>query len=135
MMNLSVDSIQGMDNNYNSSCKDERWTEGYLVDRLKQNLALVEVYITLTDEDKVYHNRKYNNQAHHFLKVGAFKPVPPFLVSVSDLAPKILKELNDLDTVDRKLVLKQAVARIFEDINCNLYHDSISRVLEVILVD
>jgi len=38
-----------------------------------------------------------------------------------------------LDEKDKKFVLKQAVGRIFEDINFDLYHDSISANLEVIL--
>ena len=53
---------------------------------------------------------------------------------VSDLLPELLKELSILDKKDRKFVLKQAVGRIFEDINSELYHNSISRVLEVRLV-
>jgi hypothetical protein len=44
-------------------------------------------------------------------------------------------ELYHLDEKDRKFVLKQAVSRIFEDININLYHDSISANLEVVLVN
>jgi hypothetical protein len=69
------------------------------------------------------------------VKIGAFRPVPPFLVSVSDLYPELLKELSFLDKRDRSFVLRQAVGRIFEDINSELYHESISRVLEVKLVD
>jgi hypothetical protein len=49
------------------------------------------------------------------------------------LAPKIIRELYDLDI--RKYVLKEAVGRIFEDIDSELYHNSISRVLEVKLKD
>src|SRR5215469_10532201 len=84
---------------------------------------------------KIYDNRKYYNQVHNLLKLGAFKPVPHFPVSVSDLWPPLLKELRVLDKRDRNFVLKQAVGRIFEDVNSKLYHSSISRVLEVRLVD
>jgi len=42
--------------------------------------------------------------------------------------------LSQLDEKDRRFVLKQAVGRIFEDINFNLYHDSISTNLEIVLV-
>ena len=47
----------------------------------------------------------------------------------------MIYELSQLDEKDRKFVLKQAVSRIFEDINFNLYHDSISANLKVILVN
>jgi hypothetical protein len=103
-----------------------------LVDSLKQNLAGC---ITVTDTEKIYDNRKYYNQAHNLLKIGAFSSVPPFPVNVSDLYPELLKELRVLDNRDRCLVLKQAVGRIFEDINFRLYHNSISRVLKVRLVN
>jgi hypothetical protein len=42
-------------------------------------------------------------------------------------------ELSQLDKKDRKFVLKQAIGQIFEDINFDLYHDSISANLEVVL--
>jgi hypothetical protein len=109
-------------------------TKACLVDLLKQHLATVNGHIAVTDSE-FYDNRKYYNQAHHCLKIGAFKPVPPFPVSVSDLSPELLEELSGLHKNDRKFVLKQAVGRIFEDINSKLYHDSISRVLEVRLID
>jgi hypothetical protein len=106
-------------------------TEAFLVDRLKQNLVTITGCVTVTDKEKIFDNRKYYNQAHDLLKIGAFRPVPPFPVSVSDLWLGLLKELWILDKTDREFVLKQAVGRIFEDINSQLYHNSISRVLEV----
>jgi len=108
-------------------------TEACIVDRLKGNLATITKCLTVIDT-KIYDNRKYYNQAHNLLKIGACRPVPPFQVSVSDISPELLKELHVLDKSDRKFVLKQAVGRIFEDINSELYHNSISRVLEVRLV-
>lgn len=114
---------------------DKPWTKSYLVDRLKLDLAMVEISVNPNADEIIYDKRYYYNKAHHFLKIGAFKPVPHFPISVSDLSPKLSEELGSLDRNDRKFVLKQAVGRIFEDINCNLYHNSISRVLEVILVD
>jgi hypothetical protein len=109
-------------------------TEACLMDRLKQNLATVTVSIKVTDTEKIYDNRKYYNQAHALLKIGACRPVPHFQVSISDLWPVLLKELSSLDKSDRSFVLKQVVGRLFEDINSRLYHDSISRVLKVKLV-
>jgi len=110
-------------------------TEACLVDCLKQNLATIMECIKVSGTEKIYDNRKYYNQVHNLLKIGAFKPVPHFPVSVSDLWPPMLKELRVLDKRDRNFVLKQAVGRIFEDVNSKLYHSSISRVLEVRLVD
>ena len=81
-------------------------------------------------------NRWYYYKSYHYLKLGLFlkKDAPPFKISLSHLSPEILFELSQLDEKDKKFVLKQAVGRIFEDINFELYHDSISANLEVILV-
>jgi len=80
---------------------------------------------------------KYYHQAMHFFKIGAFdsKMVPQFLISMQDLKPSLLRELAELDNADRSFVLKQAVGKLFEDINSKLYHISISKLLEVELVD
>jgi hypothetical protein len=80
---------------------------------------------------------KYYHQAMHFFKIGAFdsKMIHPYLISMQDLNPSILRELAELDHDDRNFVLKQAVGKLFEDINSKLYHISISKLLEVELVD
>jgi 16S rRNA G966 N2-methylase RsmD len=109
-------------------------TDACLVDCLKQNLATITECIKVTNTEKIYDNRKYYNQAHNLLKIGVFRPVPHFEVSISDLWPILLKALRVLDKRHRSFVLKQAVGRLFEDINSRLYHDSISHVLKVKLV-
>ena len=115
--------------------QSEPWVTSYIVDRLKWHLATIDLKNTGGDTKRVFDSRKYYNQAHDYLKIGSFKPVPSFPVYVSDLSPKLVIELSEIGREDRKFVLKQAVGRIFEDINCKLYHDSISRVLEVKLID
>lgn len=82
-------------------------------------------------------DRWYYYKAYHYQKLGLFlrKDAPPFKVSLSHLSPEILYELSELDGKDRTFVLKQAVGRIFEDINFDLYHDSISANLEVVLIN
>jgi hypothetical protein len=98
------------------------WTTNHIIDRLKQRLASV------VDS---FDNRRYYLQALNYLKAGVFKPVPAFVVNLSDLTPKLIDELYQLDNYDRRFVLKQAVGRIFEDVNFELYHNSISKVLDV----
>ena len=82
-------------------------------------------------------DRWYYYKAYHYLKLGLFQKhdAPTFKIKLSHISPEIIYELNLLDEKDRKFVLKQAVGRIFEDINFDLYHDSISANLKVILVD
>jgi hypothetical protein len=113
----------------------EAWTKSHLIDRLKQHLATAEYSVSDCKDNlqcsRVFDSRRYYNQAHHFLKIGAFKPVPAFVVNLSDLTPKLIEELYSLDEYDRNYVLKQATGRIFEDVNFELYHNSVSKVLEV----
>jgi hypothetical protein len=118
----------------------ELWSSNYLVSRLKEHLERVEftpfsVKTDKLDDGRNFDSRKYCNQAYHYLKIGALKPVPAFFISLSDLSPRLVIELSELDKEDRNYILKQAVGRIFEDINCRLYHDSISVVLRVELLE
>jgi hypothetical protein len=115
------------------------WTRNCLVERFKYELAMVieNDPTDLNDPtaqsniEKPLNNRKYYNQAHSLLRIGAFKPTPFFMIYLSDLSQRLVKELHGLDNSDRQFVMKQAVGRIFEDINQELYHNSISRVLKV----
>jgi hypothetical protein len=102
-------------------------TKSCLVDRVKKRLASIE------SEEGEYDNRKYYNQAHNLLKIGAFKHVPYFIINLTDLSPDLVIELYNLGDRDRAFVLKQAVGRIFEDVNFDIYHNSVSRALKVML--
>ena len=108
--------------------QDSGMTKAYLVDLLKQRLASIE-----SQEEGKYDNRRYYDQAHNLLITDAFKPVPYFIVYLSDLSPELITELYNLDGRDHAFVLKQAVGRIFEDVNFEIYHNSVSRVLKVSL--
>ena len=62
------------------------------------------------------------------------KPAPKFIVNMSDLIPtRIIAELKALDKDGSQYVLKQAVGRVFENIDFRQYHLSIARNLEVVL--
>jgi hypothetical protein len=117
---------------------EDSWTRNCLVERFKHELAMVvendptdQTDLTAKPNTQKLDSRRYYSQAHSLLRIGAFKPTPFFVVYLSDLSPQLVKELHDLDSSDRQFVMKQAVGRIFEDINQELYHNSISRVLKV----
>jgi hypothetical protein len=59
------------------------------------------------------------------------KPVPKFVVNTCNLSTRVLAELKVLE--DAQIVLKQAVGRIFENIDAFEYHIRIARFLEVVL--
>lgn len=106
------------------------WLTSYIIDRLKQHLANVR-YTLRNNEGETVEGRKYYDQAYRMQNIGAFKPTPSFIIHLSDLTRKLFKEISELDNHTRGYVLRQAVGRIFEDLNPKLYHDSISKVLVV----
>jgi hypothetical protein len=106
------------------------WSISYIIDRLKQHLANVRYTLT-NDKLETVEGRKYYDQAYRMQNIGAFRPTPSFIIHLSDLTPKLKKEISELNNQTRGYVLRQAVGRIFEDLNPKLYHDSISKVLVV----
>lgn len=108
------------------------WLTSYLIDHLKLHLATYTEVIT-NNEGKTAEVRIYYCQALRMLKIGAYNPAPAYVIRFSHLTSRLQTELNELDDIDLSYVLKQAVSRIFEDINVGLYHNSISRMLRIIL--
>jgi hypothetical protein len=103
--------------------KRDYWTEEFLIDKLFLQLAGTKI-ITVC---------KYYNQAfrlHRWIPIE--KPTPQFIVNISDLELRTVAELRVLDKDGAQYVLKQAVGRVFENID-STYHLSIARNLEVIL--
>jgi hypothetical protein len=62
-------------------------------------------------------------------RIAASEPTPKFVINLYDLTPGIIAEIKTLS--DPNYVLKEAVGRIFENIDFRQYHLSISKVLEV----
>ena len=109
----------------------ERWTEQCLINELFLQLA--------TTKRVVSHNgrcgivvHKYYDQAFALRRyIPIAKPVFKFVVNTCDLSARVLAELKVLD--DAQIILKQAVGRIFENIDPIEYHMFIARALEVVL--
>ncbi|PWU80853.1 MAG: hypothetical protein DLM72_09955 [Candidatus Nitrosopolaris wilkensis] len=106
------------------------WTPNYTTENLKQRLGTV-VYQLKNDEGQTVEGRKYYDLARYLKhRIPVYRPTPEFIINLSDLTEKLVKELHELDGDTRDFVLTQAVGRIFEDIHAP-YHCSISRLLRV----
>jgi len=104
------------------------WTEERLIDKLF--LRLAETKQTITHNGKNITIHKYYSQALRLRKwIPIAKPLPEFVVNMSDLTAKIIADLKILD--DSQTVLKLAAGRIFENIDSRQYHLSIARKLKV----
>jgi hypothetical protein len=115
-----------------SCTSDEVWFTSYLIDHLKQYLATYTEVITNNEGESTV-VRPYCDQAFRLLKIGRYNPPQPYIIKFSHLTSRLRTELNQLDGIDRIYVLKQAVSRIFEDVNIGIYHNSVSHVLRVVL--
>jgi hypothetical protein len=116
-----------------TSCKLEYWAEECLIDELFLQLAGTKEIVKHNGRRvNVY---KYYNQAFRLLRwIPIAKPTPEFIVNMPDLTTRIIAELKALEKDGSQYVLKQAVGRIFENINFRQYHLSIARNLEVVLI-
>jgi hypothetical protein len=108
----------------------EYWTEEYLIDELFLQLASTKQ--TMYHNDKSITVYKYYHQALALQKwIPIADPARAFVVDISDLSARTIAELKVLK--DAQMVLKQAVGRIFENIDARQYHLSVARTLEVVL--
>jgi hypothetical protein len=116
-------------NNEHNDGKEEAWTTQRLID---------ELYLCLIDfRDGMNENlRKYEDQAGYLIyRIPIYKPTPSFLISKKDLTVRLIQELESLDQISRKKVLKDAADRIFEGINKRYYLLSVRNLLNVELIE
>jgi hypothetical protein len=116
---------------------DEVWSTECAVDELQLDLCRAKEEIAIDRGFYVNGHRsiktltvhKYYRQARKLMK---WFP-PDFVINVSDLSPKLIKELEARldDPPTFGYILNQAVGRIFENLDFNLYHLSIARNLRV----
>jgi hypothetical protein len=137
-----------MDNNINvpdsfkGNVDDEVWSTECTVDELQLDLCRAKEVITIDRGYYVNGQRsvkkltvhKYYRQAWELRKwIPIARSPPEFVINASDLSPKVIEELggrvDDPDVFG--YILKQAVGRIFENLDFNRYHQSIARGLKV----
>jgi hypothetical protein len=114
---------------------EDLWTEEYLIDLIFLRLASIKENLC-NDKAQTVHVRKYYRQASELMKwIPVSKPPPEFIINISDLTPRLIKELTQNITSKEKTrityVLTQAVGRLFENLNFDTCHLSILRNLNV----
>jgi hypothetical protein len=125
-------SIVRQKKSYNNNIynHDDDWTTECLIDELFLRLASTKQTILYNDKSIAVY--KYYHQALALRKwIPIAKPAPEFVVNISELSVRLIAELKILD--DPQIILKQAVGRIFENIDARQYHLSIAQFLEVVL--
>jgi hypothetical protein len=109
----------------------ERWTEECLIDILFLELATTKSLVSHNGRCGIIIHEYYNQALTMYKWIPISRPAPAFVVSTSDLSARVIAELKVID--DPQIILKQAVGRIFENIDARQYHLSIAQFLEVVL--
>jgi hypothetical protein len=110
------------------------WTIECTVDELSLCLSGTKETIT-NDKGRSILVKKYYSQARQLMKwIPIAKPPPDFIINISDLTSRKLKEeIANLVHHPKTMqyVLTQAVGRIFENLDFEYYHLSIAKNLRV----
>jgi hypothetical protein len=115
---------------YKQEIEKHRITEG-------KNYYDYDLDLDFSRDPKIIDDRKYYNRAFHYQKIGLFpqENIPWLKISLQDLSLESVKALSQLEPKEREYIAKQAYGRIFEDINSDIYHNSISSILKVKFID
>jgi hypothetical protein len=103
----------------------ERWTTAALQDELTFCLCSVNLYVIREDAKEIHISHKYYDQAESMIyRINEWQPLPVFVINISDLIPKLKKELENLlvtpETLNRVVI--HVICRIFENIDERYYH-------------
>jgi hypothetical protein len=109
------------------------WSIEFTVDELQLDLCRAKEVLTIDLGFYVNSQRqvktktvaKYQEQALGLMKwIPIARPPPEFVINARDLSPKVIEELelriDNPQTIS--YILRQAVGRIFENIDFNYYH-------------
>jgi hypothetical protein len=121
---------------------EEVWSTECTVDELQLDLcrAIEQImidrgfYVDGRKSVRILTVHKYYKRARELMKwLPIARPPPEFVINTSDLSPKLIEELEArLDNPPTfAYILKEAVGRIFENLDFNLYHQSVARSLRV----
>jgi hypothetical protein len=103
-------------------------TDDFTIER-----TIDELYLCLMKQRSSY----YQKQAYDLMyKIPVYKPTRFFEIKISDLSTQVKKELDDRWHYKREInyILKEAVSRIFANVDERYFLLSVKRLLQVRLV-
>jgi hypothetical protein len=109
---------------------EDNWTIGRLID---------EIYLELMRAVRIHGTssvKKYQDQAKYLMyRIPVCRPSSPFKINVVDLTSRLGQELESLDGETLDCVMKEAIGRIFENINERYFLLSVKHLLKWELVE
>jgi hypothetical protein len=114
---------------------DIEWTTEKSIDDLQCNLAAVEQTVT-NEAGQTLRTRKYQSQCRKLARwIPIALPTPEYLIYASDLRPEVRQQLQKIQHPDTmRVILHQAVLRLFEAVGFAYTYVSIGRKLAVKLI-
>jgi hypothetical protein len=97
--------------------KDGPWSLARLTDEVALRLAVLDHY--------------YAQVRALMYRIPVCEPTPPFIISLTDLTERIRAELEASKRIARLEVLREAVGRIFENVDYSYFHASVKKRLVV----
>lgn len=130
---MKLDKNKDCDNknsfkNYDRYNKFDKYTTEGLIDDIFLQMCFTKEEVT-NNNGKQITISKYYIQAWELLPlISAGNPPPYFVINLSDLTPKLIREIQN-DKCNREYVVSQAIGRIFENVSPKQYHLSIAKRL------
>jgi hypothetical protein len=108
-------------------------TKSKLSNQLTIEATVDELYLCLMKQRSSYYERQASDLIY---KIPVYKPAPIFEIKISDLNDLVKKELDDRWNHKPEIdyILKEAVSRIFANLNERYFLLSVKRLLKVRLV-
>jgi hypothetical protein len=104
-----------------------------LTEELTVEATIDELYLCLMKQRSSYYERQASELIY---KIPIYKPAPIFEIKISDLNEQVKKELNDRWNYKPNVdyILKEAISKIFANIDERYFLLSVKRLLKVRLV-
>ncbi len=101
--------------------------------RVDKHRLIEEPYICLMKSPATDYQKKASELMY---RIPVWRPSPCFEIKISDLSDQVKKELDSIWRYKRQLdyILKEAVSRIFANVNDRYFLLSVKRLLQVRLV-
>lgn len=107
----------------------DSFTIGGMIDDLYLSLVCSKEPVTNNSKRTILISKYYLRawKLQRLISVG--NPPPHYVINISDLTPKLVQALMELNDETKNFIVNLAIGRIFENINPRLYHLSVARRL------
>jgi len=133
IQNKSSSADEGLDKNLEYISDEENveyWTTEYIADRLFFEMTeSIDDAQGWEDYPLKEQRKRYYDRARDAIRMAAGRPSPIFVINITDLTTRLKIELSELDEDTLDYVVSEAIGRICEDVNSELYYLTLTKCL------